>query len=165
MRAPLPELNDPIPGTPMTTLFDPAACDALFQRMDRLEPSTPRVWGTMTPAQAMAHCAVPLESSTGLRPMQQRLIGKLLAWMVKGAILGDKPFGHNSPTDKEFVVKDDRDLDAERKRVQELVARFAERGPDQAAQATHAFFGKLSGEQWGRLAYKHLDHHLRQFGV
>jgi len=149
----------------MPTLFNPADREALLARLDRLEPASPRQWGTMTPAQAMAHCATPLECATGLRPMQQRLLGKLLAWLVKGSVLGDKPFGHNSPTDKDFVVKDDRDLDAERTRVKELVARFAERGPDLAAQATHAFFGKLDGEQWGILAAKHLDHHLRQFGV
>ncbi|MBK8725183.1 MAG: DUF1569 domain-containing protein [Holophagaceae bacterium] len=149
----------------MPTLFNPADREALLARLDRLEPASPRQWGTMTPAQAMAHCATPLECATGLRPMRQRLIGKLLAWLVKGAVLGDRPFKHNSPTDKDFVVEDDRDLDAERTRVKELVARFAERGPDLAAQAEHAFFGKLDGEQWGTLAAKHLDHHLRQFGV
>lgn len=149
----------------MPTLFDPADRDALLARLDRLEAATPRQWGSMTPAQALAHCAVPLESVTGLHPMRQRLIGKLLAWLVKGKVLGDQPFGRDSPTDKDFVVKDDRDLDAERGRVKELVARFAERGPGKAAEAEHAFFGRLSGEEWGRLMAKHLDHHLRQFGV
>ena len=34
-----------------------------------------------------------------------------------------------------------------------------------AARQTHSFFGRLSGDEWGRLMYKHLDHHLRQFGL
>jgi hypothetical protein len=28
-----------------------------------------------------------------------------------------------------------------------------------------AVFGRISGRSWGALQYKHLDHHLRQFGV
>jgi hypothetical protein len=39
------------------------------------------------------------------------------------------------------------------------------RGPAKAAEQTHAFFGKLSGREWGELMYKHIDHHLQQFGV
>lgn len=29
----------------------------------------------------------------------------------------------------------------------------------------HDFFGKMTDEQIGIFAYKHADHHLRQFGV
>jgi hypothetical protein len=29
----------------------------------------------------------------------------------------------------------------------------------------HPAFGRLSGAAWGALSYKHIDHHLRQFGV
>ncbi len=149
----------------MPTLFDPADREALLQRLDRLAAGTPRLWGTMTAAQALAHCAVPMESVTGLRPARQKLLGKLLAWMVKGSVLGEKPFKQGSPTDPDFVIKDDRDLDAERERVKALLARFVERGPAKAGEVEHSFFGKLSGDQWGVLMAKHLDHHLRQFGV
>ena len=29
----------------------------------------------------------------------------------------------------------------------------------------HGFFGSMSGAEWGVTQYKHLDHHLRQFGA
>ncbi len=29
----------------------------------------------------------------------------------------------------------------------------------------HPVFGRLSVDDWGRLSWKHLDHHLRQFGL
>jgi hypothetical protein len=149
----------------MPTLFAPADRDAILARMDRLEPGTPRQWGTMSPAQAMAHCAAAMEGVAGLKASRQKVLCKLLAWMVRGTVLGDKPFGKGSPTDPTFVVKDDRDLDAERARVNDLVARLVARGPAQADGIEHVFFGRLSGEEWGVLMAKHLDHHLRQFGV
>jgi hypothetical protein len=29
----------------------------------------------------------------------------------------------------------------------------------------HPFFGKMSAKEWATIAHKHMDHHLRQFGV
>lgn len=149
----------------MPNLFAPDDRAALLARLDALQPASQRHWGTMTPAQALAHCAVPLEGATGARPMRQKLPGWLLAWLVKGRVLGAEPFRINAPTDPDFVVKEDRDLEAERARLKALVARFADRGPAQAATVEHSFFGRLTGEEWGVLMAKHLDHHLRQFGA
>ncbi len=47
----------------------------------------------------------------------------------------------------------------------ERVERFCDGGPPAANGIVHAFFGPLTGKQWGRLQYKHLDHHLRQFSA
>ncbi|MFN8010311.1 MAG: DUF1569 domain-containing protein [Holophagaceae bacterium] len=149
----------------MPTLFAPADRAALLARLDALQPTSPRQWGTMTPAQALAHCAVPLEAAAGLRPMKQKLLGKLLAWLVKRRVLGEAPFRREAPTDPDFVVKDDRDLDTERARVKAALAALIDRGPAQAGTVEHAFFGRLSGDAWGVLMAKHLDHHLRQFGA
>jgi len=38
-------------------------------------------------------------------------------------------------------------------------------GPAGCTKHPHSFFGKLTPEEWAILSYKHLDHHLRQFGV
>lgn len=149
----------------MSTLFAPSDLTTLLARLDALRPDAPRQWGTMTPAQALAHCAVPLEDVVAGRAATQKLIGRLLAWMVKGRVLGEAPFGKGSPTDPTYVVRDGRDLDAERARLKAALARFVEGGPAKAGEAVHPFFGRLSGEQWGILAAKHLDHHLRQFGA
>src|SRR5437762_540872 len=118
----------------------------------------------MNPAQMLTHCSIALETATGDRPMKQKLIGRILAPLVRKKVLGDDPFSRNSPTDPTFVVADQRDFAAESKRLEALVAKFCDRGTSEAGRMTHAFFGKLSGDEWGRLMYKHLDHHLRQFG-
>ncbi len=118
----------------------------------------------MSPAQALCHCARALAHGSGDTPMKQKLIGKILAPLVRKSALGEKPFSKSSPTDPTFVVADERDLDAERAKLLALIDRFVARGAPAAGSETHAFFGKLTGEEWGTLMYKHIDHHLRQFG-
>ncbi|HJW72102.1 MAG TPA: DUF1569 domain-containing protein [Geothrix sp.] len=149
----------------MPSLFNPADREALAHRLAALEPGTTRQWGKMDPAQMLLHCAIGLETATGDRPMRQAFLGKLLTPFIRKLVLGRKPFRRNSPTDPSFVVSDARDFEAERARLATLIDRFVRRGPESAGKATHAFFGRLSGEEWGRLMHKHLDHHLRQFGV
>jgi hypothetical protein len=149
----------------MSNLFDPAAREALSLRIAALEPGAERRWGKMDPAQMLLHCSIGLEAATGVRPMKQVLLGKLLTPFIRGLVLGPRPFKKNSPTDPVFVVSDPRDFEAERTRLATTIDRFIQRGPEAAGRETHAFFGRLSGAEWGRLMYKHLDHHLRQFGV
>ncbi len=84
---------------------------------------------------------------------------------IRSSVLGEKPFSRSSPTDPSFVVKDDHDFVAERQGLLDLIDRFVARGSDAAGNATHSFFGRLSGKEWGELMYKHIDHHLQQFGV
>jgi hypothetical protein len=149
----------------MKTLFDQADRESILARMGALGATSPRQWGKMDVAQMLGHCSAALETGTGDRPMKQKLIGKILAPFVAKSILGEKPFGKSSPTDPTFVVQDERDFEGERRRLVDLIDRFARGGAADAAQWTHAFFGKLDGEEWGRLMYKHIDHHLQQFGV
>ncbi len=147
----------------MNDLFDAEARGAILERLDTLQADSPRQWGKMTPAQMLAHCAAPLDGAG--RPGRRRLIGRLLGPLVRKKILGVAPFGRNAPTDPDFVVKDERDFGAEKAKLVQAIAAFVARGPEGAAASTHPFFGRLSGFEWGGLMYKHLDHHLRQFGA
>jgi len=149
----------------MHDLFDAASRREMLDRFDRLTADTPRQWGTMTAAQMLAHCANALEVATGDQPRKRLFIGRLLGPLVRGKYLGDAPFPRSSPTDPGFLIRDDRDFAAERSRLQSVIARFVELGPDHAAASVHSFFGPLTGPEWGRMMGKHLDHHLRQFGV
>ncbi|HWW61610.1 MAG TPA: DUF1569 domain-containing protein [Thermoanaerobaculia bacterium] len=149
----------------MKSLFEPADRDEILRRMSALQATSVRQWGKMNPAQMLGHLSQALETATGDRPMKQKFLGKIITPLIRKSILGEKPFGKNAPTDPTFVVADERDFGAERARLTALIERFVQRGPATAAAATHAFFGKLSGEEWGTLMYKHIDHHLQQFGA
>lgn len=146
------------------SLFESVDREAIQKRLTELEPDAARQWGTMTPAQMLAHCAAALELATSDQPTKQVLLGKLLAPFVRGAVLGDKPFSQNSPTDPRLRITSACDFATERERLRTVVDRFVKAGPDRLGRQLHVFFGKLSGDEWGRLMHKHVDHHLRQFG-
>jgi len=101
----------------------------------------------------------------GDRPKKQVFLGKLVTPFIWSAVLGPKPLRRNSPTDPDLVIAEEPDFDAERHRLSTLVDRFCQAGPDAAGRQIHSFFGRFIGGEWGRLTYKHLDHHLRQFGA
>jgi hypothetical protein len=77
----------------------------------------------------------------------------------------DEPFRRNTPTVKGLVIQDERDLEKERARLYGMIDRFVAAGPQGCTTHPHSFFGPLLPEEWAILMYKHLDHHLRQFGV
>ena len=150
----------------MRSLFDRATANEVKDRIGRLGPTSVRQWGKMNAAQAMAHCASTMEWAVGDRNEPRMFIGRIVGPLVKSKVLKDEtPMGRNAPTAKSLVVADERDLSKERQRLCALIDRFSEGGPQGCTKHPHSFFGPLTPEEWARLMYKHLDHHLRQFGV
>ena len=150
----------------MKNLFDPAVANEVKARLETLRPDSPRQWGTMAPAQAMAHCSASIEMALGGFHPPRKFIGRILGPIIKPlALRDDQPMRKNSPTIDEIIVPDDRDLEIERTRLHNLIDRFTATGPTNCTTHPHAFFGPLTPEQWSILTYKHLDHHLRQFGA
>jgi hypothetical protein len=149
----------------MKSLFNPADRESLSHRLAALEPTAQRQWGKMDPAQMLKHCSIALGDLLGDRPVKQLFLGKLITPLIRGQIFGEKPFRRNSPTDPIYVVSDPQDFEAERTRLATLIDRVVQRGAAKTEGRIHPFFGRLSGDQWGRRIYKHFDHHLRQFGV
>jgi hypothetical protein len=119
----------------------------------------------MSPAQMMEHNARALEVATGRVEMQQAFLGKVLGRFVRGKFMGEGPMPKNAPTGPTLIVKDEPDFEAARTRLIELITAFHQAGESGAEGKVHGFFGPLTGKQWGETQYKHVDHHLRQFGV
>jgi hypothetical protein len=93
-------------------------------------------------------------------------MGRIIGRFVKPLVMRDnEPMRRNSPTARDLVVQNERDLGIERERMSRLIDRFAAAGPEGCTSHPHSFFGRLTPEEWAILMYKHLDHHLRQFGV
>jgi hypothetical protein len=148
----------------MKTLYEKEAFDELIVRVRNLTPECERQWGKMSPAQAMEHCARALDVATGRDVMTQAFLGKLLASFVKKKFMGETPMPKNAPTGPTLVVKDEPDFDATQNRLCDLITDFHNRGESAAEGIVHGFFGPLSGKEWGETQYKHVDHHLQQFG-
>lgn len=150
----------------MNNLYEATTVGTVKERIARLRPDSQRLWGKMNVAQAMAHCSLGLEWAVGDSTPPRMFIGRMLGWIVKPLALGNEnPMRRNSPTAKTLVVADERDFETERKRLCGLIDRFAAGGPATCTKHPHSFFGQLKPEEWAELMYKHLDHHLRQFGT
>lgn len=137
----------------------------IIERLNKLSADTKPIWGKMTVAQMLAHSQTTLEVALGERKLKGGLIGFLFGRIAKKKLGGDRPFKQNLPTAPSFIVKDERNFEVEKNKLQSLVQRFGTTDPEEIAQSPHPFFGKMNKEEWDNLQWKHLDHHLRQFGV
>ena len=153
----------------MKNLFDPTLVEDIKRRILRLTPESERQWGSMTVAQTLAHCTSGVQMATGvIRPRRASFPANVLGLVIKPLVFGDdKPMRRNSPSAAELFSADPSQCDFERERAR-LIATidgFANNGEACCSRHPHPFFGPLKPQQWAILMYKHIDHHLRQFGV
>jgi hypothetical protein len=134
-------------------------------RINALTPVSPPLWGKMNVAQMLAHCQLPLKAALGESTAKRRLIGLLLGKIAKKRLLNAEEYSKHLPTAPTFVIADERSFDEEREKLLALVECFAVGGKGILTNKPHSFFGKLTPDEWDNLQIKHLDHHLRQFGV
>jgi hypothetical protein len=150
----------------MRNLFEATAGAEMKARIAQIRPGSERLWGKMNAAQAIAHCAGGLRLALGDITAPRMFLGRIIGPIVKVMVFrDDEPLRRNSPTVEGLVVLDDRNLATERDRLYALIDRFMASGPDGCTHHPHSFFGRLTPQEWAMLMYKHLDHHLRQFGV
>ncbi len=151
----------------MPSLFSDEDLREIQARIDKLTPETKALWGKMNVSQMLAHCQAPMNVGLGKAPLGKRnFIIRMIGRMVKNKLVKDMvPFKQNLPTDASFVVVGAPAFDVEKKKLQATVRQFSETGTASKLIGDHPFFGKLTQAEWDTLQWKHLDHHLRQFGV
>ena len=143
-------------------LFEPSVKQELIDRINKLTPATQRQWGKMDVAQMLAHCQMPLGVAIGRHKLKRNFLLSLIGPFFKSKLYDAKPFKRNLPTDKSFIMADPKDFEKEKKALISMINDFTE---EKMVDEAHPFFGKLTKEQWSKGTWKHLDHHLAQFGV
>jgi len=143
-------------------LHDSTVRASVESRLGRLRPDSVAVWGRMTPDQMLWHVNQALGASLG-REVPPTDRSPLPRPIMKFLVL-KMPWPRNSPTNTAWVARERHDFDAELARCRALVADFVARPVDEPP-AAHPLFGKMSGRQQSQLHAKHLDHHLKQFGL
>ena len=149
----------------MKNLFDAGVTDEIITRIEKLSPDSTGRWGKMDVAQMLSHCGNALEMAMGMINPPRVLIGKLIGGFFKSSYTNEKPFSKDSPTSEEIIVKGFRDFQKEKVRLHNLIMKFFRGKETGVTTNPHPFFGSLTPEEWSRGMYKHLDHHLRQFGA
>jgi len=150
----------------MKSLFNAKDNQEMIDRINTLTNRSQAQWGKMNVSQMLSHCQVPLRVAFGEMKLKRGIPGILFGKMIKKKLTKDEtPFDRNLPTDKGFIVTDEREFEKEKNNLIQIVKRFQETGPDGISRDPHPFFGKLTAEDWDTIQWKHLDHHLRQFGA
>jgi uncharacterized protein YqcC (DUF446 family) len=149
----------------MKSIYLQETLKEIVSRIDKLTPESKALWGKMNPAQMLAHCVEPLKIATGKINEPRMLIGILLAPFLKKGYYNDKPWPKNSPTAPSFIMADARDFEKEKANLIAIITEFSEGVAAKCTKHPNPFYGKLTPEQHGLGQYKHIDHHLQQFGV
>jgi hypothetical protein len=119
----------------------------------------------MDVGQMLVHCQQPIKVAFGELRLKRGILGFLLGGYAKRILLKDKPFQINLPTVGEFRIKQAVDFEKAKSDIIKMIQAFAEKGAKAIVSDVHPFFGRMTLPEWDTLQWKHLDHHLRQFGV
>jgi hypothetical protein len=150
----------------MKNIFESLTLAEVEERLAHLSADSGRLWGKMDAAQAMAHCSTAFEMAMGKVRPPRILIGRLFGRFAKRSLIANgEPMRRNSMTEKSCLVTNEREFEEERQRLRESIGRFVTGGPGACTEHPHFFSGPLTPVEWATLMYRHLDHHLRQFGV
>ena len=151
------------------TVDDPATLEALIARLEALRPDAERRWGTLTAGEMLCHLGDSHETVLK-RPMADEPAATVrprpfLKWI---ALYSPLPWSKKAQTGASVDPRRDGtqpgDFEADRRRAIETLRRVAT-VPHQELNPIHGLFGPMSPRDWYRSTYRHVDHHLRQFGV
>jgi len=147
----------------MKSVWEPSVRDELKHRLAHLAPGVTPGWGKLTAPQMVLHIIQSFRSSTGELFVKPKFT-PLRFFPLKEAVIYWLPFPKNVPTAPELLSGTPGEWADDVQRLGQLIDRYATLRQD-AIWPVHAAFGRMTGEQWGILMYRHTDHHFRQFGV
>lgn len=150
----------------MQNVWNKKDLETVLTRMDKLSANAQPLWGKMSVGQMLAHCNVTYEmvyESKHAKP--NPLIKTLLKFLVKKVVVNEKPYKKNSRTGPQFIVKETRNFEKEKQRLVDHLHKTLELGEKHFEGKESHSFGVLNSREWNNMFYKHLDHHLSQFGA
>ena len=148
----------------MKTTLDKLNRDELITRINLLSENSVAHWGKMNVLQMIKHCVLWEEMVLKNQVYKRIFIGRIFGKIGLRSILKDEtPLKRNTPTIPEFIIKEKSgDITHEKTKWISFIEQYGDFEND---NFIHPFFGKMTRDQIGKTAYKHIDHHLKQFGV
>ena len=132
-------------------------------RIEKLSDANERLWGNMNLEQMLIHCTTQLKLALGEISAEQQgpsfMRSKLGKWILFSTIPWPKNVG--TPNEMNTELSSFTFTDIEDKKI--ILLNYLEKVKEGTQLKKHPFFGELNRKEWGRLMYKHLDHHLKQF--
>jgi len=150
----------------MENVFKIEVANKIIERIHTLTATTKPTWGKMSVSQMLAHCTVSYEMVyTDTYPKPNAFVKWILKTFVKKIVVSEKPFAKNGKTAAQFIISDEREFEAEKKILIEYITKTQELGATYFEGKESHSFGKLTATEWNNSFYKHINHHLTQFGV
>lgn len=150
----------------MKNLFAKEDLEQTIARIEKLSPDSKAQWGKMSVSQMLAHCNVAYDMAfTDKYPKATGLKRFALKLFIKSTVVGKKPYPKNGRTATQFIISDERDFQQEKKKLVDYLNKSFELGATYFEGKESNSLGSLSSSEWNVMFSKHLDHHLRQFGV
>ncbi len=150
----------------MKNVFDKTVSEEIIGRINLLNPNSEPKWGKMAVDQMLAHCNVSYELVYDDKHPKPKGFKKwMLKTFVKNIVVSEKPYKRNSRTAPEFIMTSGKDFKKEKDRLNSYIVKTQELGSDYFDNKESNSFGNLTKTEWNNMFYKHLDHHLNQFGV
>lgn len=150
----------------LPNIFTQKVSQQVIDRINNLTPETQAKWGKMNVSQVLAHCNVTYEMIyTDKHPKPNFLMKAMLKAMVKNKIVTPTPYNKNSPTAPAFKISNEREFNIEKTRLVDYINETQKLGENAFDGKESLSFGVLNKNEWNNMLYKHLDHHLTQFGV
>lgn len=147
----------------MSSIYNKKDNEIIISRINKLTPESKALWGKMTVDQMMKHTEAAIAVAFSEKELKINFFMKLLGRMLKNKVFNNE-FQKNSPTAPEFIFKESYDFETAKAALIEKFSRFTE-GEKSITLTQHPFWGKMSPEDWNKLMWNHVDHHLKQFGV
>jgi len=147
----------------MHTLWNDRDRQQLLDRLARLTPDRPARWGRMNAPQMVTHLSEAMRMALGELPCRP----KNVPWRhapIKQLVVYWLPWPKGVPTARELLGRTPLEWPVERAAVRRHVESFQNLDP-KLMWPEHPAFGKLTPKAWCVLGYRHMDHHLRQFGI
>lgn len=150
----------------LPNIFSQPVVDDTIQRINTLRSDTPAQWGKMNVSQMLAHCCVTYEMVyEDKHPKPGALMKLILKLLAKNKVVGEAPFKQGGPTAPAFIIKENKDFEVEKSRLIAFIQKTQQLGEAQFDGKESHSFGILNKTEWNNMFYKHLNHHLTQFGA
>jgi hypothetical protein len=150
----------------LPNIFTEEVANEVIERIEKLNPTSLALWGKMNVGQMLAHCNVTYDMAFTEKYAKPSFIVRfLLKTFVKNGVCNTTPYAKNIRTAPQFVITDQRDFDTEKSKLIAYIRKCQDLGENHFDGRESHSFGKLSKLEWNNMFYKHLNHHLTQFGV
>lgn len=143
-------------------LIQPDVKSEILNRIQKITPESTALWGKMNAAQMLAHLNAQIAVALGEEKLPASLVGKLFGGLMKKFVLTEKSYSKGLPTTPSFIIKNTPDFQQNKSKLLTAVEKF---NNHTISKEPHPIFGKMTTEEWSKATWKHIDHHLNQFGV